>query len=81
MWPRGARCGGCSGGGRGDADNDKLHDFTLDVASYEGAHERLVRRQCCTVSRKCHLKLVQKKIRYEEGEAYHISITYFYVQL
>ena len=36
---------GAAGRGRGDADNDKLHDFTLDEASYEGAHERLVRRQ------------------------------------
>ena len=61
LWPRQARRAagtrwaswrGAAGRGRGDADNDKLHDFTLDEASYEGAHERLVRRQraaWCTV--------------------------------
>ena len=53
---------GAAGRGRGDADNDKLHDFTLDEASYEGAHERLVRRQrrgaqCSVAHTKCHFQM------------------------
>ena len=72
LWPRQARAAagtrraswrGAAGRGRGDADNDKLHDFTLDEASYEGAHERLVRRQrrrgaqCSVAHTKCHFQM------------------------